>query len=191
LEPILYVPKKESRPPRVLSGDYGTSSWEGLEMIVKDILHRFRIPRFSALEIGVEHGYSSVVLSNFFALVVGVDAFGQDTATLPIENMEIRARRNCAPYDNIRLEKNTWQEFVKRAPDFAHYDLVHIDGEHNYEQTYGAGAWACEHSDIVLFHDTNNTFVDVPRAVSDLADKYYRTWYNYPEHEGLGILVRE
>lgn len=188
IEAIPYTPHTIIRPGRMLSNGYGTSSWEGLESILADLLDHFHVARSAALEFGVEHGYSSVALSNFFDVVMGVDPFPQQTSTPPIEPMEDRCRRNCAPFGNITVIRMTWQEFAREWFE-RKYDLIHIDGEHDYANTFGAGDWACEHAPVVLFHDTNNAFVDVPRAISDLCEKHGRRWYMYPKHEGLGILV--
>ena len=41
-------------------------AWIGLEMILADLIDRFKVGNSSALEFGVFHGYSLVALSNFF-----------------------------------------------------------------------------------------------------------------------------
>lgn len=204
IEPIPYTPNTLIKPSRCLSGSYGTSAWTGLESILADLLDTFHVGRGLALEFGSEHGYSLVALSNFFDRVVGVDPFPQLTSTEPIEPMENRCRRNVAPYPNITVITAPWQIYTqefdrteKIAMNFdperyagsLAIDLIHIDGEHDYYHTFGSGDWACAHAPVVIFHDANNAFVDVPRAISDLCEKYGRKWYLYPKHEGLGILV--
>ncbi|MEO5991366.1 MAG: hypothetical protein ABIP68_06985 [Ferruginibacter sp.] len=57
------------------------SAWKGLECIIEDILERFEVPRNECIEFGVEIGFSSVVFSNFFKSVTGVDTFIGDEHT--------------------------------------------------------------------------------------------------------------
>jgi predicted O-methyltransferase YrrM len=187
--PLPYVPARLVRPPRLLDGDYGTSSWIGLECLLADLLDRWCPARAVALEFGVEHGYSAVALANYFATVIGIDPFGQQTATAPIEPMRDRARRNVAPYANIVLVEEPWQQFTAAAPLDARYDLVHVDAEHGYYDTFGIGDWACAHARVVLFHDTISFPDTVMPAVCALAERHSRVFYNYDQFHGLGILV--
>ena len=191
MNPLPYSPEMIIKPVRCLefSSGYGTSSWEGIEFILADLLAQFNVGKGTAIEFGVEHGFSAVALSNFFATVIGVDPFGQQTATEPIEPMEDRCRRNCEPYKNIILVTQPWQEFTKSAPADSHYDLVHVDAEHGYYDTFGIGDWACAHSPFVIFHDTSSFPQTVMPAVKDLAEKHKRVFYNYDQFHGLGILV--
>src|ERR1700722_1871576 len=163
-EPIPYIPHTIIKPGRVLTGSYGTSSWTGLESILANLLDHFRVGRDLALEFGCEHGYSLVALSNFFERVVGVDPFGQQTATPPVEPMQQRCARNILPYGNISLIAAPWQLYTQefdRTQNLAmgidpdryapalKIDLVHVDGEHGYYDTFGCGDWACEHAPVV------------------------------------------
>ena len=202
-EPLQYVPHTIIKPGRVLSGSYGTSSWIGLESILADLLDHFRVGRDCALEFGSEHGYSLVALSNFFERVVGVDPFGQQTATEPIEPMRDRCLRNVAPYPNIALITAPWQLYTQQFslvrekaleidPGYErtmNIDLIHVDGEHGYYDTFGCGDWACAHAPVVLFHDTMSFPDTVMPAVKALAEKHDRTFFNYDQSHGLGILV--
>jgi hypothetical protein len=61
---------------------------------------------------------------------------------------------------------------------------------HDYETTYTAGRWAVDHSPVVIFHDTES-FPSVKEAVSAIAEETGRTFYNFREFNGLGILVKE
>lgn len=202
-DPITYIPHTIIKPGRVLTGSYGTSSWTGLESILADLLDHFHVGRELALEFGSEHGYSLVALSNFFDRVVGVDPFGQQTATDPIEPMQNRCARNIQQATNISLIVAPWQEYTKEfrrveqmavgideAYKFAmKIDLIHVDGEHGYYDTFGCGDWACAHAPVVLFHDTVSFPDTVMPACKDLAAKHDRVFYNYDQHHGLGILV--
>ena len=146
-----------------------------------------------------------MALSNFFERVVGVDPFGQQTATQPIEPMMDRCARNILPFENISLIVAPWQEYTKafdgtlfaaKMIDAEKYepamkiDLIHVDGEHGYYDTFGCGDWACQHAPVVVFHDTLSFPDTVMPACKDLASKHDRAFYNYTGHvHGLGILV--
>ena len=202
-DPTPYIPHAIIKPGRVLSGSYGTSSWTGLESILADLLDHFRVGRDLALEFGSEHGYSLVALSNFFDRVVGVDPFGQQTATPPIEPMHDRCLRNVAPYPNIALIPFPWQEYTAQFdavrdvacgidPGYDRtmaIDLVHVDGEHSYYETFTSGDWACLHAPVCIFHDSISFPDTVMPALKDLAKKHDRAFYNYDQFHGLGILV--
>ena len=189
VEIIPYIPQTIVRPRRLLEGDFGTSSWIGLESILADLLQRFQVGRSLAVEFGAEHGYSAVALSNYFRLVRTVDPFGQMTATPPIEPMEERCRRNIAPWPNIQLLVEPWQMFCARTRMAC--DLVHVDAEHNYADTFGIGDWACQHAPVTIFHDTESFPGTVKPAVRDLAAKWGLEFHNFDRYHGLGILVRK
>lgn len=180
-----YVPTVIERPPLVLNVG---SAWVGLESVVGDIVKRFCKQTVSALEFGVEHGYSTVALSNFFFHVTGVDTFVGDIHSGKKLNHFIETSDRLLPYPNISLVESSWQHWTNRKDD-ARFDLVHIDIEHTYEETFGCGEWACHHAPVVLFHDTQS-FPEVLHAVTDLAERNSMTFYNYEPCYGLGILVR-
>lgn len=175
-----YKPKKLRDPERV--AEVG-SAWTGLERVIEDILKRFDIPRESALEFGVEFGYSTVALSNYFDEVVGVDHFEGDEHA-GFRDVQHKAEKIC-DYDNIVLIKNSYQDYI---PYGEGADLTHVDIVHNYDETYECGLWCARNSEITLFHDTES-FPAVRKAVKDIADETNKTFYNYPEHYGLGIVV--
>jgi hypothetical protein len=184
MNPIAYEPAHVQRPERVLDVP---SAWVGIESILPDLVGRFCTGRKSALEFGVEHGYSTVALSNFFDSVVGVDTFLGDQHTGTHESYYEATRDRLKPYENIKLESMSWQAWTLLHED-ERFDLVHIDIEHTWEQTYGCGMWAARHSPCVIFHDTLS-FSDVMRAVSEIAEQRSMAFYNFPENSGLGILV--
>lgn len=186
----LYTPKSRVTPARVLPIG---SAWQGLESVLADLLDTFHVGRRSALEFGVEHGYSTVALSNFFEHVTGVDTFiGDQHAGVHADQYEQEIER-LRPYPNITLIQASWQDFTTPKPwtyfGSLHYDLIHIDIEHTFEQTYGCGKWALQHSPIVIGHDTES-FPEVKRAFCDLADEFGLSFFNYPHSYGLGILIK-
>lgn len=183
----LYSPKKFEKPPNLIDVP---SAWRGLEAIIADIIETFGIKTDKALEFGVEFGYSTVALSNYFKKVIGVDTFQGDEHT---EDKAIvglyEAVRDVMP-PNVALYPISYQEYAKKHYLNGPYDLIHVDIVHTYEDTFACGEWAIKNSRLVIFHDTES-FADVKRAVSDLAIKYGMEFHNYPFHHGLGILWKK
>jgi hypothetical protein len=163
------------------------TSWDGLEKIIPDIIRRFNIETYAAIEFGVWHGYSTAALANNFEHVIGVDTFVGDILVGTSESMIETTRKTLSRWPNIRLVESAYQDF--------HFDvlrpgLIHIDILHTYEHTFACGVLALNQCDCVIFHDTES-FVEVKRAVSDLAGVFNRKFYNYPHCHGLGILAKE
>lgn len=184
---ITYTPNKISTPERVLADV--PSGWKGLETIMEDVVERFCKQRRICCEIGVELGYSTVALSNFFDLVIGVDWFKGDThAGLTPDGVDRyhETKTRLAPYQNIELIKMSWQDFTHANE--RHFDLIHIDAFHDFYTTYNLAHWACQRSPVVIAHDTQ-WFCDVAPALDRVAKEFGRTAFNYPLFNGLGILV--
>ena len=89
-------------------------------------------------------------------------------------------------YPNIRLVKSDFRDFIKKYHN--RFDFAHVDIVHNYCETYDCGLWAIQHSDAVIFHDTES-FSEVRRAVIDISKYTGNKLYNYPFHNGLGIII--
>lgn len=178
-----YTPKKIQRPSNILDVP---SAWRGIESIIGDIITHFNIGTHNALEFGVEYGYSTVALSNFFTEVVGVDTFEGDKHTYD-KNMDglYEIVKELMP-KNVKLIQSKYQDYK----DDTIYDLIHVDIVHTYEDTYACGDWAMQHASCVIFHDTQS-FNEVSMAVNDLAKKYGVIFHNYPFHHGLGILCHK
>lgn len=180
-----YTPQRYQKPPNLVPVP---SAWKGLESVLGDILDYFQVGRDNALEFGVEYGYSTVAISNFFTKTVGVDTFKGDenTSERDIDGLYEAVKELVAPYP-IELVQTSYQEYTKS--NHGHFDLIHIDIVHTYQDTFDCGEWALKHADMVIFHDTES-FPMVKKAVSDLASKHGIEFYNYPFHNGLGILCR-
>jgi len=178
-----YVPKKRKAPEKILDV---VTAWEGLEEIIEDILERFNIGRDSCIEFGVEFGYSSVVFSNFFKKVTGVDIFIGDEHTDFKGDHYDKTKTSLAEYKNIELIRSDYRDWIKK--DKKQYDFAHVDIVHNYDETFECGLWASQHSSCSIFHDTES-FPEVRRAVIDIAKATGKKVYNYPYHNGLGIVV--
>jgi len=178
-----YKPKKFTKPSNMIEM---VSAWEGLEMIIEDIIEQFGLDRERCIEFGVEFGYSSVVFSNYFKSVTGVDTFEGDEHTFNKEEHYEKTKERLSPYSNIKLIKSDYRDWIVK--DTSRYNFAHVDIIHNYKETYECGLWAAQHSDCTIFHDTES-FPEVRRAVLDIAKATGQKAYNYPEHYGLGILV--
>lgn len=182
-EPREYVPLKLWDDVRVPSVG---SSWKGLERVVPDIVERFCLQRKKAIDFGVWYGYSTAVLANYFPHVIGVDTFdGDEFAGHPKDLFQV-AQSVADAWHGIELLSVRWQDFIHFYSDSV--GLIHVDVRHDYHDTYTLGLWAVDHAPVVLFHDTES-FPEVRRAVRDLAEYSGRTFWNYPHHYGLGILV--
>lgn len=180
---VPYVPNERVCPPRVLQVE---SAWKGLESILHELFECFAIGNRRCLEFGVEHGYSTVALSNFFDTVVGVDTFRGDEHTKDPRDLLLDTSQHLAAYRNIQLVRSDFRDWIVKDNSF--YDLIHVDIVHTYIQTFDCGLWSSRHAQCVLFHDTE-TFPSVKQAVSDIARLTGKRFYNFRESCGLGILV--
>jgi hypothetical protein len=182
-EMLVYEPVIKKKPEKMINI---FSAWIGLEFIIEDILVRFNIGRKSCIEFGVEFGYSTVVLSNYFDKVIGIDTFEGDKHTFFKVGHFDKTKARLSVYENITLFKSDYQNWI--LSDRNYYDFAHIDIVHDYKETFECGLWATQNSDCVIFHDTES-FPEVKRAVIDIAHATGYKMYNYPYHFGLGILV--
>ena len=165
------------------------SAWGNIPTILKDIITRFNIKTDIALEFGVEEGYSTTALAYYFKKVIGVDTFRNDCWDNSLERASqyLRVVELLRDFTNIVLVESRFEDYIKT--DNTRYDLIHIDIIHDYRSTFECGEWAVQHSDCVIFHDTES-FVAVKQAVTSLSEKYNFEFYNYPYDNGLGILVK-
>ncbi|MFC3811765.1 class I SAM-dependent methyltransferase [Lacihabitans lacunae] len=182
-EMLIYEPVSKKRPEKMINI---FSAWRGLEIIIEDILVQFNIGRESCIEFGVEFGYSTVVLSNFFDKIIGIDTFEGDKHTFYRGGHFDKTKARLSIYENITLIKSDYQNWIPN--DTNHYDFAHVDIVHDYKETYECGLWAAQNSDCAIFHDTES-FPEVKRAVIDIANATGYRMFNYPFHFGLGILV--
>lgn len=178
-----YVPNNKKKPEKTIEI---ITAWEGLELIIEDILDRFQIGRDSCIEFGVEFGYSTVVFSNYFSKVTGVDIFIGDEHTDHKGDHYESTKSSLKEFKNIELIKSDYKDWI--AKDEKQYDFAHVDIVHNYNETFECGLWAAQHTKCVIFHDTES-FPEVRRAVIDIAKATNKQVYNYPYHNGLGIVV--
>ncbi|MEO6687429.1 MAG: class I SAM-dependent methyltransferase [Dyadobacter sp.] len=179
----VYKPAKLIRPknlPEVIS------AWKGLELIIEDILDGFDLERISCIEFGVGYGFSIAALSNYFEKITGVDTFKDTKLSGESGDHYEETKAILTEYQNIQLFKSDYKDWIKN--DQSRYNFAHIDVVHKYEETYECGLWAARHSDCTVFHDTES-FPEVRQAAIDIALETGQSLYNYPLHNGLGILV--
>jgi predicted O-methyltransferase YrrM len=164
------------------------SAWGDIPTILKDIIVRFNLKTNIALEFGVDFGFSTSALSNYFIKVIGVDTF-RDTCRDGIlrESKYTSVVDILKDFSNIELIESRYEAFIKNNDN--RYDLIHIDILHDYEPTFGCGEWSLQHSDCVIFHDTVS-FPCVNQVCEELSIKYGFDYYNYPYSYGLGILIK-
>ena len=181
----IYKPASIVKPPLVL--EETSTAWKGLDCVIGDIMDHFEVGHSLCIEFGVEFGFSTVALSNFFEKVIGVDTFLGDIHTSSRRNHFEETSQRLSQYRNIQLVRSDYQTFIQSHADIQ-ADLIHVDIVHDYKHTYQCGLWSAQHSRCTLFHDTD-TFPAVRWAVRDVARKCGKTFYNYPHHCGLGIVV--
>lgn len=179
----VYIPQKKLRPKNIIDVH---SAWKGLELIIDDILCNFNIHRNSCIEFGVQFGYSTVVFSNYFEHVIGIDTFKGDIHTIHKGDHYEKTKKRLSDFQNIKLIKSDYRDWI--GIDNKRYNLAHVDIVHNYEETYECGLWAAKHSDCTIFHDTES-FPSVRKAVIDISQETGQELFNYPYCFGLGILV--
>jgi hypothetical protein len=178
-----YVPRSRKSPPGMLNVD---SAWKGIESILADLIDCFQIQTKRCLEFGVEFGYSTVALANFFDSVTGVDLFAGDKHTVNKNDIYDETATRLAPFKNIHLIRSDYREWIKH--DNSSYDLIHVDIVHTYADTFACGLWSARHAQCVIFHDTDS-FWAVKKAVVDIARETGKSVYNFRECNGLGILI--
>jgi len=157
-------------------------------------MKRFKIKPHCALEFGVDYGYSTAALANCFNRVIGVDHFKGDHHAGYRENMFEQTKETLKNFKNIELLNETYGAFIEHLDSdmipVPKYDLIHVDIVHDYQPTNDLLAWAVQHSDVVLAHDTIS-FPEVRRAVQDVCWETGRVFYEWQVGPGLGILVNE
>lgn len=190
---IPYIPEQLWKPRHLV--DVPTA-WNGVESILRDVMLRFKIKPNTCLEFGVDYGYSTAALANFFNRVIGIDHFkGDYQAGYRDDTLLSQVQNALKDFKNIELVAEDYKTFIAsidEAADMVHgkYDLIHIDIIHEYKPTNELGRWAIEYSDVVMFHDTI-AFPEVRRAVQDIAWESGRVFYEYQVQHGVGFLVKE
>lgn len=178
-----YVPQHRQLPSRLLPID---SSWNGIEIILADIIQQFNLGTARCLEFGVEYGYSTAALSSFFESVIGIDTFYGDKHTDNKKDLYAETGATLAKFENIELVRSDYRDWIRKDDSF--YDLVHVDIVHTFADTFACGLWSAQHSTCTIFHDTES-FPEVKKAVKEISRRTEKKFYNFRGSYGLGILV--
>jgi hypothetical protein len=178
-----YIPRDRQLPSRILPID---SAWNGIEIILGDILQRFNLGNDRCLEFGVEYGYSTVALSSFFSSVVGVDTFLGDKHTNDRNDIYLDTSARLAQFENIKLIRSDYRDWIKK--DDSYYDLIHVDIVHTFADTFACGLWSAQHSKCTIFHDSES-FPEVKKAVKEISRQTNKKFYNFKGSYGLAILA--
>ena len=187
MNPIPFIPEKRENVKVV---DV-VSAWGNIPSILQEIITRFDVKQNTALEFGVEYGYSTSAISNYFEKVIGVDTFEGDSHAGLQQDSNLtfqQTKQRLLEFPNIEVIKESYQDYILR--ETATFDLIHVDIIHDYHHTYECGDWSVKHSPVVIFHDTLS-FPEVMQVCLDLSNKYDLDFYNYSESNGLGILVNK
>ena len=115
---IEYIPKVRDTPSVVKV----VSAWCDIPTILKDIIVTFDINPQTALEFGVEYGYSTSALANYFTKVIGVDTFmGDIHSDTKTNHYKVTKRTLKNRYKNIQLIQSSYQDYIKTNNSI--YDL--------------------------------------------------------------------
>lgn len=132
------------------------SAWVGLEKIIRSIVKDFNIDSRTAVEFGVDFGYSLSVFSQIFKKTVGIDHFEGDHDTgHSIDYKKVLS--DMSKWPNCKIIKSSYQDFFNKNKKIKYkWDLCHIDIRHTYEDTFACGKSALQRCDCVIFHDTES-----------------------------------
>lgn len=175
----IYIPNKKIKPSKLINV---VTAWKGIELIIDDIIKRFDVGNQSC----IEFEYSTVGFSNYFKEVTELDLFIGDQHTDFRDDHFEKTKATLSEFENIKLTKSDYKDWIE--DDTTMCDMSHVDIVHNYKETFECGLWEAKHSKCTLFHDTES-FPKVRRAVIDSARSANKNVYNYPYHNGLGIIV--
>jgi hypothetical protein len=165
-----------------------STAWKGLEDYIFPIIKHFNIKQNITLEFGVDHGYSTDILSQAFDKVVGVDSFVGDVHINHAQGDGFcNTVKNSFAGTNVEIVRSSFEDFIKNNTN--RYDLIHIDIVHEYEPTFNCTDWAIQHSDVVILHDTES-FPEIKKVCQDISAKHHVGFYNITEHFGLGVLYK-
>jgi hypothetical protein len=129
--PFVGLPSRWSaRTPQTLNVEI---RWKGHELIVRDIVDRFRLKTESYLEFDVEFGHSSVALPCFFDRAVGADTLEGDIHSFRTDHYD-EIKSDLKRIDNIQVVKMDYREWKQR--DENRYDMIHADIVHAYNDTF-------------------------------------------------------
>lgn len=166
------------------------SSWKGLENYMRPIVKAYNAKTNTALEFGVDYGYSLHILSQVFDKVTGVDGFvgDQHCGSSQGDYFYSDTLNRFKDISNVNIVRSSFEEYIKTDSNF--YDLIHVDIVHLYKETYECAEWCIHHSNLVLLHDIYS-FPDMNKVCQDLSKKYNLGYdSSITKYHGLGILYK-
>ena len=168
----------------------GPTGWRGLECYMESIIKVLNIKPKTALEFGVDSGYSLKVLSQLFDKTIGVDPFIGDKH-IGHSQGEVFYKNVLKKFegDNVEIVKKDFKSFASNHNHNNKYDLIHIDIVHLYNETFECADWSAHHSDVIIIHDTMS-FPEMARVCRDISSKHKFKFNNIPYHYGLGVLYK-
>ena len=182
---IAYNPEKRNDQLNLVDV---TSAWRGIEQIIPSIMKDFNIQGNKALEFGVDYGYSTAVLANYFSAVTGVDIFTGGQHGPRGDDLFETVLNTLKPYPNIALFKQDYKDYIQHDKEC--YDMIHIDIIHEFNPTYECAEWSLNHSNVVILHDTES-FSEVKDACNKLEEESRCIFYNVSEYHGVGVLIKK
>jgi predicted O-methyltransferase YrrM len=144
--------------------------------------HASKLPEGSLiLEIGSYLGLTAALFAETGVQVVCIDPFkeGFDCVGDSSESMEATFKRNVLDvYKNVLLMKYTSEEAVKHVQDNVSFDMIFIDGAHEFvDVEIDCKLWLpkLKVGGVVAFHDYSNTATPGVKQAVDLYTVGYHT----------------
>lgn len=110
-------------------------SYHGLIPLVKSYLQKLKCSSPAILEIGVDRGVTFLSLTTYLArthehfFALGVDILVQETAALQLQYLDLTQEKQMA----VLIEGNSLNFLPELIKQEAHFDVVMLDGDHNYD----------------------------------------------------------
>ena len=137
-----FIPSRRGNPKLALKSQNEGSAWGDIPTILEEVVGNFCKKTNLALEFGVEWGYSTSAISNYFKSVTGVDTFTGDIHSSFKSDHFQQTKDFLNEFKNIKLIQSTYQDFTACHDEM--YDFIHVDIIHTYEDTYRCGLLSVE-----------------------------------------------
>jgi predicted O-methyltransferase YrrM len=147
------------------------------------------------LEIGFHAGYTNTILNKIFEFdeIVGIDTFQEF-----VDGNSLRANHR---FKNLILVcgDSTSKKIISITKKFAPFDLVLIDGNHDYKfvkKDFENYKSMISKNSFIIFHDIkSNTFPGVSKFWKEISNsKQFKTkeffCADYPMKAGIGLLQK-
>jgi predicted O-methyltransferase YrrM len=160
------------------------TAWRGHEHFAQWLVQQMR-PQV-IVELGCDYGFSTIAFAQpGLGTVYGIDRFLGPPGRNAFETC--RANIAASGVTNIELMK---ADFRRVAESWSRpIDLLHIDGNHSYEDVrLDFAQWSCHvrGGGVILMHDTRSFPMDVGRFFSEI------TWpkFEFEHASGLGVILK-